>query len=767
MVIHIKRILLFLICILLLVCTSCTTSDKGTSAERTPKILDGVWKLQEPFSLPDDAYASHAGFSGGNHGEVYFHAIKDRFSFDGLCMTYSGNAAAEAAPFPNGGFLAQTDNQNAQMLCFTALPDGGFAEIFDVGKSYVLVITDQNNRIAAQTDIPHFGEYDRINEICYAPAQGTIYFASEQRAAAYSTDGVLLYDFFVTYPIIGLGVSRDGSGYLCLYDLLADESIISVRPFDSDAKKPGDAYLLPDAVNLMNAKLYVHPSYDICWNSGSTVFGCNFLPAGTDPKTVFPTEIINFLNSGIDANIPADMYFLSDDEALLYSYDYHDNYLESVPYYARISRVPKEELKPVFEIIVAACGGGGYEEYARAFNMSQDEFRVVFRTYDTYGYDDPEKPCSAFETDLITGNIPDIVLGNGFFILDEYVHLDLFADMYTYLDADPDFGRDDLHTCVLSPFESDDGTLPYLVDTFYISTVEATAASADQIPAHWSFDDAKKLCDHLGDEGMLFYLPESDGMELLNKLLPVTVTGIFQNGKAERDALTALLSFCREYRPSETLSADERSSMLKSGQILTTLRPHLSSPYQLLDSRWGICGGEMPVYVGFPSAGGNGSAVSMREALAITTATAEHETVSRGAWEFVKFALQNKTYSDQGASITYFHSSKESLERHFDSAGLVYCIHYNADRPGLSYYGAAGHTHNENEPAPSVITFDDDDRDTIRSLIDGITVRADAYPEVCEIIYEEASAYFAGAKTMEETVSVIVSRTELYFSERS
>ena len=761
-----KSVICFTLLFFLLFAFIACKSDSDTSAERTPQILSGVWDVGDRLPLPDGCVVqNHHSFSRSDNGEIYFTAAPTSMSFARCLMTFS-DGAVTAVSYPDGGFSDTEPYTTAVQTCFTALPDGGFASVYDIGKSHMLVITDADNRILAQTDIPGFGDLDQIHDMIYAPKQNTIYFCSETRAAAYTPDGTFLYDLAMSYPILGLGVARDGTGYLCAYDLLTDITKISVRPFDNAAKKTGEPYLLPDTVNLSNADLYDHPVYDLCWSTGDAVWGCDFLPAGTDTESVTPAEIINLLNSGIDAMTPTDLIFLSEDAALMYSSDYRDNYLESEPYYALLSRVPEDELKPVFEIVIASCGAGTLAEDALAFNASQDEFRVVFRSYDRYGTDDAEKPRAALETDLITGNIPDIILGNGFFVLDDYVHLGIFADMYTYLDSDPTFGRDDLHACVLTPFEADDSTLPYLVDTFSVSTVEATAASADRIPDDWTFADAEALSETMSPDGMLFYVRGESGMALLEKLLPVTVTGLFENGKTDRDALAALLSFCRDYPTSDTLSSDDRKAMLKSGQILTTLQTHLLNPYFYLDSRYEIGGGIPPVYVGFPSADGNGAAISMRRGFAITKAAAEHETASRGAWAFIRYVIENQTYDDQGARGSYFGASKASLDRMFDSAEHLYCIHCDEARGTLSYYGQYGHTHNENEPEPNVISFDDDDRMAIRDLLSGITVRADALPVVCEIIYEEASAYFANAKTLDETITVIASRAEIYFAEK-
>ncbi len=769
-----RPLAILLIILVLLTGIGCHRDTAETSTERQPQIPTGVWEMSAPLTLPGDSTPmNERGFARGSEGEIYCTAAKEHFSLELLLLRYAPDGTVTALPYPDGGFAAQPPYLTSYVKAFTTLPGGGFATIFDIGQTEMLVITDAENNICAQTEMPYFGAIGTVDMIVYAPTQDTIFAGSQDGFAAYATDGTLLWTYKPSYPIIGLGVANDGTGYVCAYDLLTDISVISVRPLDNTAKRPGEPYLLPEAVNLMNADLIDHPDYDLCWNAGDAVWGCDFLPAGTDTKTVMPTEIINLLNSDISPKILSDMIFLSADEALLFSTDYQNNPMDSLPYYAHLSRVPVEQLKPVFEITVAVCGAGTYLDAALAFNAAQDDYRVVFRSYDTYGLDDAEKPRAAFEADLITGNIPDIVLGNGFFVLDDYVHLGIFADMYTFLDTDPDFGRDDLHACVMTPFEADDGTLPYLVDTFYISTVEATAASAEQIPDNWTFTDAKAIADEMAqNDGMLFYTRGEDGMALLQTLLPPTVTGIFADGKTDREALSSLLSFCRDYKSADSLSANDRKAMQIDGSILSNLNTHLQSAYRHLDLRYEIGGGEPPVYVGFPSAGvsgsaaGNGSAVSMREGFAITKTATEHEIASRGAWAFVRFVIENRTYDTQGSSISYFGASKSSLERMFDSAEQVYCLHYDPNRADLAYYGKP-HQHSEHEPAPTVISFDEDDRAAIRDLISGITIRADAYPTVCEIVYEDATAYFADAKTLAETVNIIASRVEIYFSERN
>ena len=48
-----------------------------------------------------------------------------------------------------------------------------------------------------------------------------------------------------------------------------------------------------------------------------------------------------------------------------------------------------------------------------------------------------------------------------------------------------------------------------------------------------------------------------------------------------------------------------------------------------------------------------------------------------------------------------------------------------------------------------------------------MTLVADADTEIMELIREDASAYFAGAKSLDETVKIIQGRVSIYVSEHS
>ncbi len=52
-------------------------------------------------------------------------------------------------------------------------------------------------------------------------------------------------------------------------------------------------------------------------------------------------------------------------------------------------------------------------------------------------------------------------------------------------------------------------------------------------------------------------------------------------------------------------------------------------------------------------------------------------------------------------------------------------------------------------------------------LLDGANTSLDDRSTVWSIISEDASAYFAGAKTLDETVKIIQNRVETYIAEQS
>ncbi|MDE5556200.1 MAG: ABC transporter substrate-binding protein [Ruminococcus sp.] len=153
------------------------------------------------------------------------------------------------------------------------------------------------------------------------------------------------------------------------------------------------------------------------------------------------------------------------------------------------------------------------DDYANQYNESQDEYKVKFREYD---WDD------TLQADVISGNAPDIIPLDANAPLDSYGrNSGLFADMYTFLDNDPDLSREDFLPNILTGLERD-GKLYHLGTSFIIDAVPASSDSG--IPENWTVDDMIKIYENLGENDILFpeanfYIREHDFNLLFDKFM--------------------------------------------------------------------------------------------------------------------------------------------------------------------------------------------------------------------------------------------------------
>lgn len=133
--------------------------------------------------------------------------------------------------------------------------------------------------------------------------------------------------------------------------------------------------------------------------------------------------------------------------------------------------------------------------YAEQYNEKQDEYKVNFREY-------RGNIEEALQLDIISGNAPDIIPFSGFAPLDSYGrNSGLFADMYTFIDNDPELSRDDFFPNILTGLERD-GKLLQMGTSFIIDTIPTSSDTG--IPENWTVDDMIKTYENLKEDETLF-----------------------------------------------------------------------------------------------------------------------------------------------------------------------------------------------------------------------------------------------------------------------
>lgn len=153
-----------------------------------------------------------------------------------------------------------------------------------------------------------------------------------------------------------------------------------------------------------------------------------------------------------------------------------------------------DELSVKKIIWVGSRGYSPVEHYVEQYNKKHDDCKIAFKKYST--------DSDELQLDVISGNAPDIIPFDNFAPLESYSgNTELFADIYTFIDNDPDISREDFLPNILTGLERD-GKLLQIGSSFVVQTIETSSDTG--IPENWTVDDMINAYENLGENESLF-----------------------------------------------------------------------------------------------------------------------------------------------------------------------------------------------------------------------------------------------------------------------
>ena len=376
--------------------------------------------------------------------------------------------------------------------------------------------------------------------------------------------------------------------------------------------------------------------------------------------------------------------------------------------------------------------------YAASFNASNEEYYVEVTDLSSTipNIDDRLKDLS---TRLAAGDGPDIICFNG---LDPapYGRAGALLDLYELIDSDPELSREEL--IALGAFESGD-KLWSLAPCFTVSTcVGLESVVGDGLG--WTLEDFFALYDSLeaGQKMIATISPLIFVENTLDGVLPElvdyeTASCCFTDGKFEE-----YLRLASGLETADETDWDSYDARFASGEIvlneqvlrniydLAALEEYYG--HALTPIGWpsfdGSCGSRLLITsdMGIVSSGNTTAACGSRLLI-----TSDMGIVSSGnttaAWEFLHFILSDeKTQAE--LSLEAIPISRAVVEEQLRESGSC--------------------------------------SDTMSRLLDGLTHKDSAGSTLSQIVLEEAAAYFAGAKSVEDVCTIIQDRAETYISEQ-
>ena len=380
------------------------------------------------------------------------------------------------------------------------------------------------------------------------------------------------------------------------------------------------------------------------------------------------------------------------------------------------------------------------------FNKNSGEYYIELTDFYDVGGDYADK-LSRMNSEMTAGNIPDIIAVSGAMPVESYASKGLLANLYDFMENDPDFRREDYLQNIFTAYETD-GKLYEAVPGFSIQTLAGKTSKVGDTQG-WTMDEFIDFADRNASDGSWQGLFESTSCSEMNMLLTFMSFnfGSYMNEKAgecyfDGDDFIKLLEFCNRF-PEKTVSKDkidfsaEQDAYREDRTLLMTATVGNFRDIRTLEQ---VNFGERVTFKGYPC-GGNGSFISEDFSLAITSKAADPD----GAWEFVKYFWSDEYQSKYiGAQSYDFPVKISALERAAANAKT------NSGRENVF---------------PAADPNTDEDNARMMEFINSLTeVRAyNSY--IYDIVREEAGAYFSGQKTAEDVSEIIQNRAANYIAE--
>lgn len=425
------------------------------------------------------------------------------------------------------------------------------------------------------------------------------------------------------------------------------------------------------------------------------------------------------------------------------------------------------------DIVLTMVVGGdsrNIEKAAEKFNAADNGYQVQLKRYseqfnedgsinalsdEEYQYQDLE-----ILQDIMNTTDIDIVC-NVSFVYESYYRIlqnkGAFADLYSFMENDPEVNMDTLDTHILEVNEID-GKLYALPDFYHINTLEGESKYVGT-KENWSFDEFVKHWNAMPEDSTIAGSNQAEN--IYNVVLRNNISSFIDYEKAQvhfdSPEFKKMLEFCNQFESTngEKGTYDfDAENFVWDGYANGIMAASIFNP-----ANGFTC-------VGYPSEDGNGAYfTSAGHSYSISAKSSPEK--QKAAWEFIRTFV---TEEWQLENVIPFIEGDENVPSYYSSE-MGYCVNKNA------FDKIAEKLINKEFYPP---TFEDkgveyetgfpteEDVAQLRRYINTVNQWETGIDlSLSVIINDEVMAYFTGEKTLDECVSLIQNRASLWISEQS
>lgn len=469
------------------------------------------------------------------------------------------------------------------------------------------------------------------------------------------------------------------------------------------------------------------------------------------------TEKMNFINSDLDITNFQSMVELGDDKIFGVYYDNFDGKSKA----GIFTYIPPEEI-PDRKVLVLAGYYVGYDMRHRVveFNRASQEYKITIKDYEQYSSnEDYNAGQTMLNNDIITGNIPDIILLNNRMSISNFIAKGLLADIGKLIENDEELSKKEFVQNVFDAY-SVKGKLYQVLPCFDINTMIAKKSLVGDRTS-WTMNDMMQVLASMPEGAVAIENMTRDWF--FSRMMQYCGSDFVDvnTGKCNFNSenFMALMEFAKNLP--EEINYDDDYWMSYNGEAQfredRTLL-YQANIYRISDLNRVINGyfGEDVSFIGFPTDGEQGGIVSIYTSYGIS---AKSQYID-GAWQFLRYYLTDEyqetlNYDLPVRKDILEEKAKEALSRPY----------YTDWQTGEKIeYDESFYINGEEIPLPPMSQAQ---LDQIMEYIYSVKKAAYYNEDVTNIINEEMGAFFSGQKEARDVANIIQNKVQLFVDENS
>ncbi len=432
------------------------------------------------------------------------------------------------------------------------------------------------------------------------------------------------------------------------------------------------------------------------------------------------------------------------------------------------------------------------------FNRYQNRYSVRIRYY-TPEDNSVMSLQQRIASDIANGDQIDMILFSGNIKMEYFENLQLLGDWYPFLDSDDIYPRSAFLPCIMNAYETGAQTLPVLTTDYSLSLLVGKSEIIGT-RSLWSYQDCADFIASLEDDQLLFYLHQTEdtpGLSVLQAMLPVVLDDYvsYDDGTSQFDcdSFRQLLSLCDTIPVNQEI-IDFHADRYAERDYMERYQKNQLILYNSCEGR--NCGAKSVTHIanvanienkyfnqaaltwiGYPVAEQSEKAgIAVHPYMQFGFCKNSGNTDC--AWAFLKSYFYCQIERSQ-----MYNRSDERANRY--GIGDLPCTYtaleamYQHARTKAAYIDGSLSVPMEDDRIERdeiqkafglnlspYYTISSTSEETLTHLLETTSRRYSGNTEVLHIVYEEASYYYNGIRSLDETVKYIQKRAALYMSEQ-